>query len=54
MNLLMKIDKWIGIILIVVGLLGFIFKWFSDQSSLIYAGIGLMLIVISATADQKK
>ncbi|WP_225423830.1 hypothetical protein [Companilactobacillus zhongbaensis] len=50
----MKIDKWIGVILLVVGILSFIFKWFSDTNSIIYGGIGLMLIAISLTSDKKK
>lgn len=54
MNLLMKIDKWVGVILLVVGILSYIFKWFDDRSSLVYGGIGLMLIAISLTSDKKK
>ncbi|WP_162894183.1 hypothetical protein [Companilactobacillus musae] len=54
MNLLMKIDRWLGVLLLVVAVLGFIFKWFSN-GNLISAGIaGAVLLLISATADIDK
>lgn len=53
MNLLMKIDRWLGALLIVAGILGILFKWFSNQSGLSYILIGIVLVAISATADKK-
>ncbi|PMD71130.1 hypothetical protein [Companilactobacillus nuruki] len=51
MNLLMKIDRWLGILLLVVAVLGFFFHWFS-RSNIISALIaGAVLLLISATAD---
>lgn len=49
----MKIDRWLGIILLVAGVLSFIFKWFSNQTCLIYVGVGLILLLISATEDKR-
>lgn len=54
MNLLMKIDRWIGILLLVVGILSFFLHWFSEQGSIIYIGIGIMLVALSATVDKNK
>lgn len=51
MNLLMKLDRWLGILLLVVAVLGFIFKWFSNSYLLSAAVAGAVLLLISATAD---
>jgi len=51
MNLLMKLDRWLGILLLVVAILGFIFKWFSNTNLLSAAVAGGVLLLISATAD---
>jgi len=54
MNLLMKLDRWLGILLLVVAILGFIFGWFT-RSYLLSAGVaGAVLLLISATADIDK
>ena len=51
MNLLMKLDRWLGILLLVVAVLGFIFKWFNNSNLLSAAVAGAVLLLISATAD---
>ncbi|WP_338214293.1 hypothetical protein [Companilactobacillus muriivasis] len=51
MNLLMKLDRWLGILLLVVAVLGFIFKWFSNSNLISAAVAGAVLLLISATAD---
>ncbi|WP_334328624.1 hypothetical protein [Companilactobacillus sp. HBUAS59699] len=53
MNLLMKIDRYLGIFLLVVAVLGFIFHWFTTNYLWSAAGAGLLLIVISFTSDKK-
>ncbi len=54
MNLLMKLDRWLGILLLVVAILGFIFKWFSNGNLISAAVAGGVLLLISATADIDK
>lgn len=54
MNLLMKLDRWLGILLVVIAILGFIFKWFSNANLLSAAVAGGVLLLISATADIDK
>jgi len=54
MNLLMKMDRWLGILLLVVAVLGFIFKWFSHGNLISAAVAGGVLLLISATADIDK
>ena len=54
MNLLMKIDRWLGVLLVVVAALGFVFKWFSNSTLLTILLAGGVLLLISATADVDK
>jgi len=54
MNLLMKLDRWLGILLVVIAILGFIFKWFSNANLISAAVAGGVLLLISATADIDK
>jgi len=54
MNLLMKMDRWLGILLLIVAVLGFIFKWFSHGNLISAAVAGGVLLLISATADIDK
>lgn len=54
MNLLMKIDRWLGVLLVVVAALGFVFKWFSNSNLLTILLAGGVLLLISATADVDK
>ena len=54
MNLLMKLDRWLGILLLVVAVLGFIFHWFSNSNLISAAVAGAVLLLISATADIDK
>lgn len=54
MNLLMKIDRWLGILLLIVAVLGFIFNWFSKSNLISAAVAGGVLLLISATADIDK
>jgi len=54
MNLLMKLDRWLGILLLVVAVLGFIFHWFSKSNLISAAVAGGVLLLISATADIDK
>ncbi|WP_157051877.1 hypothetical protein [Companilactobacillus kimchiensis] len=54
MNLLMKLDRWLGILLLVVAVLGFVFKWFSQGNLISAAVAGGVLLLISATADIDK
>ncbi|KRL68477.1 hypothetical protein FC27_GL000175 [Companilactobacillus versmoldensis DSM 14857 = KCTC 3814] len=53
-NFIMKIDRFLGAILVIAGIVSFIFKWFSNQTSLVYILVGIVLIAISATADKNK
>ncbi|MDG5113066.1 hypothetical protein [Companilactobacillus pabuli] len=54
MNLLMKMDRWLGVLLLVVAVLGFIFNWFSKSNLISAAVAGGVLLLISATADIDK
>ncbi|WP_153385479.1 hypothetical protein [Companilactobacillus halodurans] len=54
MNLLMKLDRWLGILLLVLAVLGFIFKWFSKSNLISAVVAGAVLLLISATADIDK
>ncbi|WP_334340254.1 hypothetical protein [Companilactobacillus sp. HBUAS56275] len=54
MKLLMKLDLWLGILLLVVALLGFIFKWFSNSNLISAAVAGAVLLLIAATSDVDK
>ncbi|KRO00478.1 hypothetical protein IV57_GL000913 [Companilactobacillus kimchiensis] len=50
----MKLDRWLGILLLVVAVLGFVFKWFSQGNLISAAVAGGVLLLISATADIDK
>ncbi|WP_167849779.1 MULTISPECIES: hypothetical protein [Companilactobacillus] len=54
MKLLMKIDMFLGIVLLVLALLGFIFKWFTTANVISAAVAGAVLLLIAATADVDK
>ncbi|MHC6120135.1 hypothetical protein ACYT32_07475 [Companilactobacillus sp. FL22-3] len=54
MKLLMKLDLWLGIMLLVVALLGFIFKWLSNGNLITTAVAGGVLLLIAGTADIDK
>ncbi len=49
----MKIDRYLGIFLLIVALLGFIFSWFTTNYLWSATGAGLLLVVISFTSDKK-
>jgi hypothetical protein len=51
-NLLMKIDRWLGGILVVAGILSYFLKWFSHQASITFFIVGLILILLSVTSDK--
>ncbi|GEO57034.1 hypothetical protein [Companilactobacillus bobalius] len=54
MKLLMKLDLWLGILLLVIAVLGFIFKWFSNSNLISAAVAGAVLLLIAATSDVDK
>ncbi|WP_158106701.1 hypothetical protein [Companilactobacillus bobalius] len=45
MKLLMKLDLWLGILLLVIAVLGFIFKWFSNSNLISAAVLGALLLL---------
>ncbi|WP_125714191.1 hypothetical protein [Companilactobacillus kedongensis] len=48
----MKIDRWLGAILVIVAVLGYIFHWFTDQLLLSALAAGALLVIISFTSDR--
>ncbi|MFC6322425.1 hypothetical protein [Companilactobacillus baiquanensis] len=52
MNLLMKIDRWLGAILVIVAILGYLFHWFTSQLLLSALAAGILLVIISFTSDK--
>lgn len=50
----MEIDLWLGILLLVMAVLGFIFKWFSNSNLISAAVAGAVLLLIAATSDVDK
>ncbi len=48
----MKIDRWLGAILVIVAILGYLFHWFTSQLLLSALAAGILLVIISFTSDK--
>ncbi|WP_225421002.1 hypothetical protein [Companilactobacillus keshanensis] len=48
----MKIDRWLGTILLIVAVLGYFFHWFTSQLLLSALAAGALLVIISFTSDK--
>lgn len=48
----MKIDRWLGAILVIVAVLGYFLHWFTNQLLLSAFAAGILLVIISFTSDK--